>query len=187
MDPQHLLVKIVKILNSLKIPYLVTGGMAIYVWGRPRFTADIDLVLELKEKNVKKLVNTLIKEGYIDEEAVKQAITYQSEFNFIDQKEGIKVDFWILKNDDFDKSKFKRKVSKKVLNQNVYFISAEDLILVKLLWFKEGQSFRHLEDILSILEILKKKVDFTYLRKWAGKQNTLGILEEQIDLVASKG
>lgn len=187
MDPHHLLVKIIKKLNSLKIPYLVTGGMAIYVWGRPRFTADIDLVVELKKEDVKKLVSTLIKEGYIDEEAVKQAITYQSEFNFIDQKEGIKVDFWILKNDDFDKYKFKRKVSKKVLNQNVYFISAEDLILVKLLWFKESGSYRHLEDIVSILEMLKKKVDFNYLRKWTKKQNTLGILEEQIDLATTKG
>lgn len=186
MDPQHLLVKIVKILNSLKIPYLITGGMAIYVWGRPRFTADIDLVVELKKENVKKLVNMLIKEGYIDEEAVKQAITFKSEFNFIDQTEGIKVDFWILKNDNFDKSKFKRKVAKKILNQNVYFISAEDLILVKLLWFKEGQSFRHLEDIYSVLDFLKNQLDFDYLRKWAKKLNTLGVLEEQIDLVASK-
>lgn len=184
MDPQHLLVKIVKILNSLKIPYLVTGGMAIYVWGRPRFTADIDLVVELNKKNVKKLVQTLIKEGYIDEDAVGEAITYQSEFNFIDQEEGIKVDFWILKNDAFDKSKFKRKVAKKVLNQNVYFTSAEDLILVKLIWFKEGQSVRHLEDIHSILEIAKKKIDFDYLREWAKKQNTLGVLEEAIRLVS---
>lgn len=184
MDPHHLLVKIVKKLNSLKIPYLVTGGMAIYVWGRPRFTADIDLVVELNKQDIKKLVNALIKEGYIDEDMIREAIAYQSEFNFIDQEEGIKVDFWILKKDAFDKSKFKRRVAKKVLNQNVYFISAEDLILVKLLWFKEGRSYRHLEDILSILEMLKKKVDFTYLRKWAKKLNTLGVLEEQINLVS---
>ncbi|MBI2017672.1 nucleotidyl transferase AbiEii/AbiGii toxin family protein [Candidatus Daviesbacteria bacterium] len=184
MDPHHLLVKIVKILNSLKIPYLVTGGVAIYVWGRPRFTADIDLVVELQEKDVKKLVQTLIKEGYVDEDAVREAITNQGEFNFIDQEEGIKVDFWILKKDEFDKSKFKRRIAKKVLNQNIYFISPEDLILVKLLWFKESRSFRHLEDILSILQMLGKKVNFGYLREWAKKQNTLGVLEEQIALVS---
>ncbi len=183
MDPHHLLVKIAKILASLKIPYLVTGGMAIYVWGRPRFTADIDLVVELNKKDVKKLISALEKEGYIDEDAVKEAIDYQSEFNFIDREEGIKVDFWILKADPFNKSRFQRRVAKKVLNQNVYFISAEDLILAKLLWFKEGQSVRHLEDIRSILEMLKIEVDFDYLRKWAKRQKTLGVLEEMIALI----
>lgn len=42
IDPRHLLVKVVDILHKLNIPYVVTGGMAIFVWGRPRFTADID-------------------------------------------------------------------------------------------------------------------------------------------------
>ena len=30
-DPRHLLVEVSKILQELKIPYIVTGGMAIYV------------------------------------------------------------------------------------------------------------------------------------------------------------
>lgn len=184
MDPQHLLIKIVKILNSSKIPYLLTGGMAIYVWGRPRFTADIDMVIELKREKVKQFIQTLIKEGYIDEGAVNEALKYEREFNFIDPTAGIKVDFWILKNDDFDKSRLERRVAKKVLNQKVYFTSAEDLILVKLLWFKESKSTRHLEDIHSIMEILKDQLDFVYLRQWAKKHNNLDLLEEMVSLAS---
>lgn len=183
MDPQNLLVKIVKILNSLKIPYLITGGMAIYVWGRPRFTADIDVVIELKREKVKQLVKVLIKMGYIDEDAINEALKYRSEFNFIDQKEGIKVDFWVLKDDEFDKSRLKRKRTRKILDQRVYFISPEDLILSKLLWFKESRSVRHLEDIHSILDFIKNQLDFNYLKKWAEKQKTLGILDGMIGLV----
>lgn len=184
MDPQHLLIKIVKILNSLKIPYLVTGGMAVYVWGRPRFTADIDLVVELKPEEVKQLVQILIKKGYIHEGAVRDAIKHKSEFNFIDQSTGIKVDFWMLK-DDFDQSRFKRKIAKKVLNQNVYFISPEDLILQKLLWHKESESIRQLEDIRSVMEILKNKLDSDYMRKWAKRQDTLDILIHQSHQLSS--
>lgn len=183
MDPQHLLVRVVKILNKLKIPYIVTGGMAIYVWGRPRFTADIDIVIELKKEKVKQLVQILIKEGYIDEDAVNEALKYESEFNFIDQKVGIKVDFWILKNNDFDKSRLKRGIAKKILNQKVDFISPEDLILMKLLWFNESQSTRQLEDIYSIMEILKDELDFDYLKKWAQKLHLVKILEEMMSLV----
>lgn len=184
MDPQHLLVRIVKILNQLKIPYFVTGGMAIYVWGRPRFTADIDIIIELKDEKVKKLVEILTKVGYIDEDSVRQALQYSSEFNFVDHEVGVKVDFWVIKDDEFDKSRLKRAIAKKVLNKRVYFISPEDLILKKLLWHQESQSMRQLEDIQSIMQMQKNKLDFAYLTKWAKRQKTLGILEEMISLVS---
>ena len=53
-DPKHLLVSIARILDDLKIPYLITGGIAVLVWGRPRFTADIDVVIEVQKNNLSK-------------------------------------------------------------------------------------------------------------------------------------
>jgi len=49
-DQRELLVKIAKILDKLKIPYLVTGGIGVLIWGKSRFTADIDIVIHLQEK-----------------------------------------------------------------------------------------------------------------------------------------
>lgn len=184
MEFEKTLKKIAKILKILKIPYLVTGGVAVVAWGRPRYTADIDVIVELGEDKVGQLVSILEKEGYIDEGAVNEALRNRGEFNFIDQEAGIKVDFWILKQDDFDQSRLKRRVAKKVLNQRIYFISPEDLILMKLLWHQQSQSTRQLEDIQSIMAILKDKLDFAYLKKWAKKLNTLGVLEEMISLVS---
>lgn len=183
MELENTLKKIAKILKKLQIPYLVTGGVAVVVWGRPRYTADIDLVIGLKKNKVKKLVATLIKEGYIDEDAVNEALEYESEFNFIDNETGIKVDFWILKNSDFDRSRLKRAVIKDIFGTDIVFSSPEDLILRKLLWFKESGSTRQLEDIYSILAIIKDRLDYPYLRKWAKAQETLGVLEETISLV----
>lgn len=182
MELENTLKKVAKILQKIKISYLVTGGVAVVVWGRPRFTADIDIIIELKRKMVKKFVAALEKEGYVDEEVVNEALKYQSEFNFIDRDTGMRVDFWILKNSDFDKSRLKRAVARKIYGQKVYFSSPEDLILKKLLWFNESNSTRQLEDIYSIMEILKSNLDFNYLKKWAKKLNTTGILEEMIRL-----
>ncbi|MCX6724089.1 MAG: hypothetical protein NT155_02865 [Candidatus Staskawiczbacteria bacterium] len=55
MNPEELLAEIAKILKDLKISYAITGGFAVSVWGRPRYTADIDIVVELIEKNIKPL------------------------------------------------------------------------------------------------------------------------------------
>lgn len=39
ITPEKLLCKIAEILEKLRIPYIITGGFAVAVWGRPRFTA----------------------------------------------------------------------------------------------------------------------------------------------------
>jgi len=45
MEQEELLIKIAGILEELNIPYAVTGGIAVSVWGRTRFTADIDMAI----------------------------------------------------------------------------------------------------------------------------------------------
>lgn len=73
----------------------------------------------------------------------------------------------------------KRAVKKEVWGQKIYFISPEDLILIKLKWYQDSNSTRHLEDVESILKI--SKVDLKYIKKWAKEQKTLNILEWVIE------
>ena len=174
-----LLIKIVKILNKFNIPYLITGGIAVTVWGRPRATFDIDVVVELKESNVPFLLESLkdfSKAGYVSEEAARLALKEKGEFNFIHPETGLKVDFWIKKDTTFSEGEFKRKILKKIGKEKVYFISPEDLILEKLLWYKQSSSTRQLEDIESVLKI--SKVDLKYIKKWASKQSTIRYLNK---------
>lgn len=180
-DPKDFLVEVSEILAKLKIPYLVTGGMAVLVWGRPRFTADIDIVVELKLSDVDKLffsLNKLSKAGYIDKDAMIEALNNFGEFNFIDGDTGIKVDFWVLKENDFDLSRLNRRIKKRVLNKQIYFSSPEDLILSKLQWYKKSLSSRHLEDVESILKISGEKLDLKYLSQWAKKMGNENLLEK---------
>lgn len=172
IDPRRLLVAIAKILNELKIPYIVTGGIAVVVWGRPRFTADIDIVVELKRHdldNLEKALAGLGDSGYVDREMMEEALKSWGEFNFIDGKTGVKVDFWISKNNEFSNLKIQRRKLKKVLGQKVYFISPEDLILSKLDWYQKSESTRQLEDVESVLRISGKILDRKYLKIWAQK------------------
>lgn len=182
IDPRKLLVKIAAILERLKIPYLITGGIAILIWGRPRFTADIDIVVELRQKDIEKLEKALsdLGEGnYLDKESMEQALLIEGEFNFIDAETGIKVDFWILKKDAFDLSRLKRRIKKIILGRAVYFSSPEDLILIKLKWHKQSSSSRQLEDVESIFKISGEKLDMKYLKQWAKKLRVSKILEKR--------
>lgn len=178
-DPLELLGAIGKILRTLHIPYIVSGGMAVLIWGRPRFTADIDIVIELKRTHVEKFeraLKELGRNGFIDKDTMIEALSAQGEFNFIDGNTGIKVDFWILGDNSFDQSRIKRKIKKTVLGEIIWFSSPEDLILIKAQWYKELQSSRQIEDIESIFTISADKLNREYIRHWAESLGVSGIL-----------
>lgn len=180
-DPRELLVKIAKILDELKIQYLVSGGLAVFIWGKPRFTADIDIVIELNSQQADKL-EKMLKEispvCYVDKEAMGQALSSKGEFSFIDGDTGMKIDFWILKEDSFDQARLARRVFKEILKKKVAFTSPEDLILIKLLWYRQSPASRQLEDAASVLKVSGQKLDREYLRHWAQKLKVSEILAD---------
>lgn len=183
MDFQKLLLKICKILENLKILYAITGGYASSVWGRPRSTFDIDVIVELYKSDAHKLVCALKKISdisYIEEDAVIQALEKIGEFNYIDADTGIKVDFYIVGKDQYSKEKLKRRIAKKINVKNIYFVSPEDLILSKLLWYKESSSDRQIEDVKSIIKISGDILDKKYLRSWAHKLKLDDLLNKEI-------
>lgn len=181
MEITGVLAKITDVLNRLKISYAVTGGVAVTVWGRARYTADIDIIIDITSQNLKQLISALLKIGkgiYLDIDA-KMSIDFikqQGGFNLIHSQSGVKADFIIKKDDEFSRMEIQRAIKKKFHDSKIYFISPEDLILIKLLWYKDSGSTRHLEDAESILKITK--IDLKYIQKWLMKQSTSEIFKE---------
>lgn len=54
MTDPSLIALFVRPLNQLRVPYLVTGGVASVVYGEPRLTRDIDLVIELRPRDARR-------------------------------------------------------------------------------------------------------------------------------------
>ncbi|MEK7528485.1 MAG: hypothetical protein AAB592_01850, partial [Patescibacteria group bacterium] len=90
------------------------------------------------------------------------------------------IDFWIQQSDEFGLVQFKRKKNIMINNKKVTFISPEDLIISKLLWYQKSGSTRHMEDIQSVFKISGTKLDLDYLRKWAGKIKAVDILSKYL-------
>src|SRR3989344_4586672 len=75
MNPDELLINISEILQDLKIPYAITGGFAVTIWGKPRYTADIDVIVEMADRNIKPLAKKLLaidKNVYADEDMIRE-------------------------------------------------------------------------------------------------------------------
>ena len=178
MDQQELLTRTVKILDALKIPYMVTGSFAVNFYGIPRTTHDIDLVVVLQSNVAERLAHEFPKDFYADVEMMRQAIDQEFMFNVIDPSSGLKIDFWILKRDAYDTERFRRRRAQTLFGQVVWMPSPEDVILAKLLWYKGAQTDKHLNDARGVWEIQKDSIDLNYLRLWASRLSVSSWLEK---------
>jgi len=52
-----------KSLNDANVQYVIVGGLATILHGYPRFTSDVDLVINLEKTEAEKAVQTLISMG----------------------------------------------------------------------------------------------------------------------------
>ena len=79
MGPYELLERIVRVLDDLNIPYLVTGSVASMAYGEPRLTNDIDIVAAIEESHIPGLLAAFPAGAYyISADMIRQAIAQPS-------------------------------------------------------------------------------------------------------------
>jgi hypothetical protein len=155
------------VLNSLGLEYMLVGSVAASIHGFVRDTHDLDVLIALRPDSVAPLEEALGDGFYLDEEAAQEAISRQDMFNIIHYTSGVKVDFWMLKNEEFATTQFDRRQSAVAWGLPTFVQSPEDTILSKLLWYRISPSERQLSDVKGILAVKKSDLDLKYLRGWA--------------------
>ena len=152
-------------LDTAGIPYMISGSMASNYYTIPRMTRDIDVVVQLKQENSGRFIGAFGSQFWVDAEVVDREILKQGMFNLIHKEYVIKADFILSKSTDFQASAFKRRKKIVIENCPVWMISAEDLILAKLLWAKESFSELQIKDVRHLLSTVDQ-LDHLYLGQW---------------------
>lgn len=169
MGPYELLENVVRVLERLHIPYIVTGSVAAMAYGEPRLTNDIDIVADVRMVHIPGLLDAFpADEFYISDGMIRDAILRKTQFNIIHPASGLKVDVIILKDTPFDRSRFSRaRILAPSESYKANFASPEDVIIKKMEYYREGGSEKHLRDIAGIIKISSDQVDNRYIDKWA--------------------
>ena len=91
-------------------------------------------------------------------------------FNLVELASGDKVDFWILTDEPFDRSRFARRRIAEVLGLRFPISAPEDTILMKLRWAElSGGSQKQFIDALRVYEVQHGVLDLDYLNEWASR------------------
>ncbi len=171
-DQTELLKIISSFLEKNQIPYMITGAWSAIFYGRPRASHDIDFVVELRPNEAQKFLaaaKKLSDDFLVQPEDVKDALLHKSVFNMVYLPTYLKLDFWLLKNEEFDQVRFSRRKRVKILGQSMMMASPEDMILQKLKWYQMGKIEKHLVDAAFVYQIQLKNLDQKYLNLWVKK------------------
>jgi len=165
VDQRRLLHHAARCFNDLAIRYFVTGSMATFLYGEPRFTQDIDIVAEIQEGHIPALLRSFPEtEFYIDEFSIRRAVLAKSQFNIIHPSSGNKIDVIIPKGGSFDRGRFERRRAVRTPDGlTIQYSSPEDIIISKLEFYREGRSEKHLRDIAGIIKISGEELDLGYI------------------------
>lgn len=143
--------------NRASIRYMVTGSVASIMYGEPRMTHDIDLVVMLTHDDISELPTLFSQESFYlpPEEVIKieAARTSRGHFNIIHNETGYKADVYIMGNDPVQIWGFKNRQKLKLNEEDIWLAPPEYVIVKKLSYWEEGGHEKHIHDIEAMLEI----------------------------------
>jgi hypothetical protein len=161
--------------EQVRIPYMLTGSVAMSYYAQPRMTRDIDVVIAISPNDVGRVAALFRPDYYLSEENIRESVAHESIFNLIHQESVIKVDCIIRKSGEYRKTEFERRQEISILDFTTFIVSKEDLIISKLSWAKDSRSEIQLRDVRNLLGT---GYDAEYLARWTRELEVRNLLNE---------
>jgi len=116
-----------------------------------------------------------------DETWIRQAIAQRGSFNAIHDASGMKIDVFVPPVTAFARCTMERRQRLPLpsTEREVFVSSAEDIVLQKLRWFRDGGevSQQQWRDVLGVIKLQGAVLDATHLREWAVTLGVADLLE----------
>ena len=151
-------------LEHLGLPYCVTGSVAASVYGEPRLTADIDIVLLLQVEHLAALKSAFPEsQYYVPPDETLRAVLASGTggmFNLIHHGSQFKADIYIAAHDPLHAWALEHRRRIDLEESGAWIAPPEYVILRKLESLREGGSDKHVRDIRFILAVTAVDRDF---------------------------
>src|SRR5256884_1957086 len=134
---------------------MIGGSQAAVYYGEPRFTRDVDVVAGRGPPQIRALLARFpAPDFYVSGEAAREAGEPRGQFNIIHPASGLKIDIFVNRDTPYDRLRLERRRRLPLVpGRDAWFARAEDVILYKLIYYRDGQSELHLRDVIGILRV----------------------------------
>ena len=163
----------IEAVEAAGVAYMIGGAVAVWAWGEPRATLDLDLVVNIPLRAVSQLSKELEQRDMpVPEEIILDNILEDRvdiPINAIHMHSGYKADLYPLREGDELRISALDRRQKIDLGKplgEVYLHSPEDLIIYKLWFYSISQQTKHIRDITSVVMTLGDELDLNYIENW---------------------
>jgi hypothetical protein len=163
------------VLNGLGVDYVLVGAVAVSGWGVTRTTADVDVIIDLKENDASRFAFAFAERGFsVAETDIRAALREQSHFTVFDNNSSYHIDAKGVYGEAERETLTSRKLVE-LEGVETFLASAEDTIANKLLYGSE----QDLRDAEGIFARQLEKLDLERLRRLCKR---LGVLRDLSNL-----
>lgn len=160
-------------LERTEIPYMITGGVASVIYGDPRFTRDVDVVLELRRLDIPRLAAVFQEDAFylppvevLEEEAGRPQ---GGHFNIIHRDTALRADVYLAGDDPLHSWAFGLRQRMRLEAIEIWVAPLEYVILRKLEYYRASESDRHLRDIAMMLQLSGDLVEADAFDSWLSR------------------
>jgi hypothetical protein len=171
--------QVVRALNSIGMPYMLTGSLASNMYGVSRSTKDADFVLQTPEFDFSRFRAALGPSLRIDPRLSIETVTTTNRY-IIHKLEGepYKIELFFLSNDPHDQQRFERRKPGRLFDEPVWVASPEDVVITKLRWSKQGMRSKDIDDAKNVIAVQNDLLDWAYIHHWCNQHGTRELLEQ---------
>jgi hypothetical protein len=176
---------LIEALQAAGVEYMIGGALALWAWGEPRSTMDLDLIASIPVEAIPRLSEELkARDMLLPTDIILDAVVAERPdipLNAIHIYSGFKADLYLLfPGDTLRQAAFRRRrlVDLGPDFGRLYVHSPEDLILYKLWYYRISRQTKHPRDIYTILIAQGTQLNFDYIQGWVDQLGLSTVWEE---------
>jgi hypothetical protein len=177
MTAVELVERVIRALESHEVPYMAVGSFSSNVYGKPRSTKAADFVIQLGDKNIALIAQTLGPEFQLEPQMSFETITSTTRYRIVHPRSRFLVELFLLSSDPHDQERFGRRVFGDLGGFSGSVASAEDVVITKLRWSRHEGRSKDLEDVQYVLKYQAGRLDLPHIRRWCDQHGTRDLFE----------
>lgn len=174
-------------LEAAGVPYMITGSVAMMLYGEVRFTQALDVVAALDRRSADRL-HAAFDEGRFYVPPVEQLREEVGRpefghFNLLDNETGFRADVYLVGENDLEAWALEQRRAVDVGTRRVWVSPPEYLIAYKLKYRRDGGSEKHVRDVRAMLAVSGDLIDRALLAQLVAR---LGVRAQWDEVIAAR-
>ncbi len=173
---QRFITLCIRALNKSEIDYVLIGGVIVSIYGRPRSTMAIDVIIEHNMEKIAKLEESLRKETLVvGENEIKEALSEGSHCSVFDNDTILRLDIKTPTR-KLEEEALQNRIILTIFDEETFIQIPEEIIIAKILYGSD----QDIDDAYSIILRLKNELNYELLTELSERE---GVKKELYNLL----